>query len=509
MLGRGGFGEVWQCEAPGGMLKAIKFVPGLGGDIPGEGNGGRRELAGVHRIKDIRHPFLITIERIEVVADELVIVMELADGSLEDRHLAHRRMGRPGVPRALLLRYLREAAEALDLMSREHGLQHLDLKPGNLLLVGNHVKVADFGMVRPLLPGTAPQSRMYGISPLYAAPEQFEGRINPTCDQYSLAVIYQELLTGKRTFDGRNLAQLIMRHACQPPDLSLLPEGDRPAVARALSKDPSQRFDSCGEFVRALRTRPVTVPASPAAKPANPGKALLAASPWKFREFDGAGYLLRPGALIRHSCRSRLSAGEILGRLRVFGKFWRSEVVELDGGALLRLPLPHGFSPGAAEDGARFGAMILLNPPGEELSGLTGVTVSIARLGTGGHDERGAIDEVGPVILGGIRAGLDPEPELRRAPRVPHPQPVWVRPILPGDVLGAAIPGQAFDVSLTGAGVKLPFLPPTSQAYLYVPIDDRPEPLVVRAEVRRARPDVPGGYEVGLFFPGAGRAAHS
>src|ERR1700684_121309 len=82
-LGRGGFGEVWKCEAPGGLLKAIKFVQGrlhaLDDNAPAAG-----ELRAIQRIKSIRHPFILSMERVEYVAGELVIVLELADKSLAD-----------------------------------------------------------------------------------------------------------------------------------------------------------------------------------------------------------------------------------------------------------------------------------------------------------------------------------------------------------------------------------------------------------------------------------------
>src|SRR5262249_40483370 len=147
-LGRGGFGEVWKCEAPGGLLKALKFVHGglhaLDQIAPAE-----EELRAIQHVKTIRHPFILSMERVEVVRGELAIVFELADRSLADVLVAERAAGRgPGIPREVLLAYLREAAEALDVMHVRHGLQHLDIKPQNLFLVSNHVKVGDFGLVQ-------------------------------------------------------------------------------------------------------------------------------------------------------------------------------------------------------------------------------------------------------------------------------------------------------------------------------------------------------------------------
>src|ERR1700722_3367239 len=101
-LGHGGFGEVWKCEAPGGLLKAIKFVQGrlhaLEQDAPAE-----EELRAIQRIKAVRHPFILSMERVEVVEGELVIVLELADKSLADVLRAEQKAGRAGIARESLL----------------------------------------------------------------------------------------------------------------------------------------------------------------------------------------------------------------------------------------------------------------------------------------------------------------------------------------------------------------------------------------------------------------------
>jgi serine/threonine protein kinase len=259
-LGRGGFGEVWKCEAPGGLLKAIKFVHGEDG--PGLA---RIELEAVQRIKSIRHPFILSLERVEVVDGVLLVVMELADKSLLDVLADCRALGMPGVPRNELLSLLLEAAEALDWMNFVHLLQHLDVKPHNLFVVSNHLKVADFGLVNRVPEAGAPAFASGGVTPLYASPERLRGGVSRQSDQYSLAVVYQQLATGTVPFWSSNPQQLILKHLGGQPDLQPLPPADQAVVARALAKDPEQRFPSCLAFIQALVRGPDAVPRSGAA----------------------------------------------------------------------------------------------------------------------------------------------------------------------------------------------------------------------------------------------------
>lgn len=244
-IGAGGYGEVWVAEAPGGLQKAVKFVYGFHDEARAA-----RELKALYRIRSVRHPFLLSLERVEVIDGQLVIVSELADKSLKDRFEECRSAGLPGVPRAELLRYLSDSAEGLDYMSESHSLQHLDVKPENLLIVGEHSKVADFGLVKHLQDVTA--SMMAGLTPVYAAPEVFHDQPSMQSDQYSLAIVFQEMLTSALPFPGKTPAQLTAQHLSSKPRLNSLPEADRPIIDRALAKDPRQRFRNCREMLQAL-----------------------------------------------------------------------------------------------------------------------------------------------------------------------------------------------------------------------------------------------------------------
>src|SRR5262245_47597461 len=193
-LGSGGFGEVWKCEAPGGLFKAIKFVYGNLNSLDVEGVRAEQELHALQRIKEVRHPFVLSLDRIENLGGEVVIVMELADKSLHDAYVECQGAGLIGIPRDDLLRYLRDAAEALDHMNEKHNLQHLDIKPRNLFLISDRVKVADFGLVKHLERSGA-SGILGGVTPLYAPPETFSGTITGHSDQSSVAIDTDNCIT--------------------------------------------------------------------------------------------------------------------------------------------------------------------------------------------------------------------------------------------------------------------------------------------------------------------------
>jgi serine/threonine protein kinase len=259
-LGAGGYGDVWLADAPGGLKKAIKFVHG---NI--DEDRASNELKSLQRIRQVHHPFILSLERIEIIHGQLIIVTELAQCSLHDRFLDFRAKGFVGITRDRLLAYLRDAADGLDFLCQQHDLQHLDVKPANLLLVADRVKVADFGLIKDIQSNSL--SMMGGLTPTYAAPEMFDGRPGRFSDQYSLAIVYQEMLTGTLPFRGRTTAQLANEHLNKAPNLEAIPLLERPVMSKALAKKPQLRFSDCREFINALERASQQAPESSAAAP--------------------------------------------------------------------------------------------------------------------------------------------------------------------------------------------------------------------------------------------------
>jgi serine/threonine protein kinase len=251
-LGEGGFGEVWEAQAPGDFPVALKFVPLNTTRV-------QPELRALRLLRTVRHPHLLDIQWAVPVEDRLVIAMPLCDRSVLDRYRECAAGNQPGIPRAELLRYLGETAGALDFLNEPRhptaegrlvGIQHRDIKPHNLLLAGGSVRVADFGLAKVLAESV--ESHSGSMTLVYAPPEFFRSEFAATSDQYSLAVTYCELRCGQLPFAG-TVHTIVHKIMHSPPDLSGLPPEEQPVVARALAKDPEQRWPSCREFVDHLQ----------------------------------------------------------------------------------------------------------------------------------------------------------------------------------------------------------------------------------------------------------------
>jgi WD40 repeat protein len=298
LLGRGGFGEVWRAQGPGGIAVAMKF-------IRGDGKGGGLEMRSLEMMKDVRHGNLLSLFGVWQREPFVIFAMELADRSLIDRLHEAQSQGQTGIPLPELLEHLRDAARALDFLNEPRhtqdgktglSIQHRDIKPHNLLLVGDTVKLADFGLAR-LLERQA-TSHTGAMTPAYAAPEFFKGQTTSQSDQYSLAVSYCQLRGGRLPFTG-SPEQMMMWHSQEAPDLTMLPEVERPIVARALSKQPGERWPSCRAFVQALAAIGVlsALPISEAMTvlPAAAVQTLLRAAPRRRRRWP---WLVAGGLLL-------------------------------------------------------------------------------------------------------------------------------------------------------------------------------------------------------------------
>lgn len=251
LRGRGAFATVWESTSPNGEMVALKFMSSA------NSNSTSREIRLLQGIQKIEHPYLLRIDRVWSMPGYIIIEMDLADASLLDLFLLYaEEFGKLIEPEKILL-YLGQAASALDyLNSRRHpfdgrvvGFQHSDIKPNNILLVGNEAKLADYGLATPMLGTMTPCFRQGTLD--YAAPEVFQGSMSESSDQFSLAVTYHLLRTGAFPFPtpphspGKSFYR-------PPPNLAVPGTDEQQVVMKALSPSPQNRFPTCSAFIDAL-----------------------------------------------------------------------------------------------------------------------------------------------------------------------------------------------------------------------------------------------------------------
>jgi len=291
-LGEGSNAVVWRATGPGGTATALKRIS-LSGKL------GLKEFRGIQRVKEIRHAHLLPISAVWLLDDQgdviddqamhrlddwahgkqpkvagtayvqprwpktLVVAMLLADTNLFDLLEQTKSRGNEGIPVDELLDYMEDAAKGIDFLnSPRHDLgsgpvavQHCDVKPQNIVLVGDSAMVCDFGLARVTGGGEALRTLTGPAgTPAYIAPECIRGtEPSATTDQYSLAITYFELRTGRLPVTGQSVQELFEAHATGRLQLDPLPPAERDVIRRATSLRPEDRFPTASKMVRALR----------------------------------------------------------------------------------------------------------------------------------------------------------------------------------------------------------------------------------------------------------------
>jgi serine/threonine-protein kinase len=294
LLGRGGSSTVYRAESPRlGIQVALKI---LNADVSGDESFRERFVRESKLAAAINHPNVITIYDAGAEGDELYIALRyVAGGDLRDAL----RDGALEPERALSI--LAQVAGGLD-AAHARGLVHRDVKPANIMLdsglgadAPEIAYVTDFGLIKELhSPGRATATGDLLGTIDYVAPEQIEGRAaDARADLYALGCVAFECLTGRTPFERDNEAAVLWAHMKEPPPAASgarpdLPPGVDEAIARALAKEPADRYDTCLELVGALRAE--------LALPASPGGRATLPLPRPVRRRGGAARLLAAGA---------------------------------------------------------------------------------------------------------------------------------------------------------------------------------------------------------------------
>jgi hypothetical protein len=526
-LSRNAVSESWVVQTPDGRQRLGRLVHGYAT----EGVADRQLL---ERVAALRHPILLAVEVLHGEGGRGLLVGDLPESTLLELLVENRARRLPGIPRHDLLRLLGPLADGLDGLYHQHALQHLGLNPNNLFFFGERLKVADFGLVHLLwLPAMQPIAQ---FNLRYSPPELFEGQVSRAGDQYSLALIFQEMLTGVHPFRGQPRPRNLGERFRARPDLTLLAPEDRAVIGRALSADPDRRYSCCGDFLRALegsdlassveerhaghergeKVSPglpsiIAWPTAPAVltMPAGPGPSLddvlpellaSAAGPVRLQEYNKIGFLLNPGQCLEHHCAARLPPGVAHLKLSGFAQQWSAQCLQEKADSFLfHLDLPStmwlrcwGYHP-------RLEVSVKLLPQRRSLM-LTEVQISIRPLGCPKDQAARVLKEVGPRLLASLRDFLQVYPEQRSQHRLVCPQPLQVMPVESGVELAAPIDCRGKDISSTGIGFFLPGQPATQQVYVNLPSGKFAESLAVLAKIVRVQPCADGWFEVGAEF---------
>ncbi len=254
-VGRGAMGVVYRAQDPAiGREIAVKAIRLLDVADPSERERMRERLfreaqsAGI-----LSHPNIVTIYDIAEEHGLAYIFMEFVAGPPLEQLLT---APRPA-DKELLLDLLRQTAGALD-YAHGKGIVHRDIKPANIMVhEGQHAKITDFGVAKIVSQQMTHAGTMLG-TPNYMSPEQVQGHnVDGRADQFSLAVIAYEILTGEKPFAADYLPTLLYKIVREDPvspqrlNPSLGP-GAETALRKALAKEPAERYESCAGFAAEL-----------------------------------------------------------------------------------------------------------------------------------------------------------------------------------------------------------------------------------------------------------------
>jgi serine/threonine-protein kinase len=253
-LGRGAMGVVYRALDPAiGRTVAIKTIRLSEFHNPQErAKLQERLFREAQSAGMLSHPGIVTIYDIGEEGELAYIAMECVEGLTLDRLVA----ADPPDGR-LILSILSQTAAALD-YAHKRGIVHRDIKPANIIVhARKEAKITDFGVAKIQSHQMTHAGSMIG-TPNYMSPEQIQGRpVDGRSDQYSLAVIAYELLTGAKPFTGESIATLAFKIVNEnaPPIQRLNPTLGwtvDTVIRKALAKNPDDRYPTCSDFTFAL-----------------------------------------------------------------------------------------------------------------------------------------------------------------------------------------------------------------------------------------------------------------
>ena len=257
-ISRGAMGRVYLAHDPHiDRRVAIKTIHPVDGLSEADAQENRlRFIREAQAAGRLQNPGIVTIYDVGVHEGTSFIAMEYIEGETLEAFT------RPGslLPVTHVADLMAQACDALDYAHQEK-VVHRDIKPANLMILKNgQLKITDFGLAKNPSTSLTQDGTLMG-TPNYMSPEQIMGRpLDGRSDLFSLGAVLYEMLTGNKPFTGESVTTIIYRIIHEEPQLPSLampsvPESLSRVVAKALDKQPGNRFQTGREFADALRGR--------------------------------------------------------------------------------------------------------------------------------------------------------------------------------------------------------------------------------------------------------------
>ena len=255
VVGRGGMGVVYRARDP--ALERSVALKVVAPELAEDSRFRERFLRESRLAASIEHPHILPVHSAGQEGGVLYLASRYVDGEDMRARLAREGSLEPGSA----LELVGQIGSALD-VAHERGLVHRDVKPANVLLDRKgEAYLADFGLAKPVASESGPTRTGELVGTLeYLAPEQIRsGQVDGRADQYALACILYQCLAGEPPFVRDGGAQLLWAHMQDsPPSLHerrpSLPAALDFVIARALAKEPQERYESCAAFIAAARS---------------------------------------------------------------------------------------------------------------------------------------------------------------------------------------------------------------------------------------------------------------
>jgi hypothetical protein len=490
------------------------------------GNPEERKLKdGLARLQSIHHPAILTPTVVHADAGRVFLLTDIIRGTLRSRAQQCPNPSAPGIPRAELVDDLRAAAEVLDYLYQQHNVQHLNLNPRNLMLDNGWLQVADFGYAQLLWSPAGQDIGQRNVR--YAAPELFTGVWSRHCDQYSLALIYAEMLTGVHPFRGYAPARYLASNLT--PELDRLPDLDAAVLRRALDADPAKRWANCTEMLLALEGAAVNSDAE--AEESSDyftrmvERELSAEKKSSHPEIDGNNYgeiiaeliasaggqidasstaipvLKNAGNIVEFRFVASMPLGAAQERLQQFSRENDAKIVRQDDArCTLHIALPRGFWRRCWGGEPKLELNIEMVRVNFRSATPIEIRTKISAVDCFKHEAVSVYEHFGAEIFSRLQQHLLVNADKRTADRLLWPHPIKIYPLDQDGRQEEPVECRGKDLAHTGIAFYLPHDLRTCEVLIELPNPNGQGPVKIPATLVRVKRCADGWYDVGALF---------